>query len=63
MRTTINWQEVNLAEQRLPRTAELDAATDRHPVLVRRGAYNMVLNTPALRLAGITDATEPRPAA
>lgn len=61
IRTTINWQEVNLAEQRLPRTEELDAATDEHPVLVRRGAYNMVLNTPALRRAGITAGTDAPP--
>ncbi|MER7752839.1 amidohydrolase [Kitasatospora sp. NPDC097643] len=61
IRTTVNWQEVNLTEQRLPRTGELDAATDRHPVLVRRGAYNMVLNTPALRLAGITADTDAPP--
>lgn len=61
--TTVNWQEVNLTEQRMPTTAELDTATDRHPVLVRRGAYNMVLNSAALRLAGITAATPTRPAA
>ncbi|MFJ7275219.1 amidohydrolase [Kitasatospora sp. NPDC098663] len=59
--TTVNWQEVLLAEQRLPTTAELDEATADHPVLVRRGAYNMVLNSAALRLAGITDDT-PDPA-
>ncbi|MGW6914326.1 amidohydrolase [Kitasatospora sp. NPDC054939] len=55
--TTVNWQEINLAEQRMPTTEELDRATADHPVLVRRGAYNMVLNSAALRLAGITDAT------
>ncbi|KJS61631.1 amidohydrolase [Streptomyces rubellomurinus] len=59
--TTVNWQEVQLAEQRLPTTEELDTATTDHPVLVRRGAYNMVLNSAALRLAGITDATEAPP--
>lgn len=59
--TTVNWQEVQLAEQRMPTTAELDAATADHPVLVRRGAYNMVLNSAALRLAGITEATEAPP--
>ncbi|GHF55827.1 hypothetical protein GCM10018790_37160 [Kitasatospora xanthocidica] len=61
IRTTINWQEVLLAEQRMPTTEELDAATTDHPVLVRRGAYNMVLNSAALRLAGITDASEAPP--
>ncbi|MFF7995314.1 amidohydrolase [Kitasatospora xanthocidica] len=59
--TTINWQEALLAEQRMPTTEELDAATAEHPVLVRRGAYNMVLNSAALRLAGITDASEAPP--
>ncbi|MFG3227927.1 amidohydrolase [Kitasatospora sp. NPDC048194] len=61
IRTTVNWQEVALAEQRLPTTQELDGATADHPVLVRRGAYNMVLNSAALRLAGITEATEAPP--
>ncbi|MET8629010.1 amidohydrolase [Kitasatospora sp. NPDC004669] len=61
IRTTVNWQEVLLAEQRMPTTRELDAATADHPVLVRRGAYNMVLNSAALRLAGITEATEAPP--
>ncbi|MFE4514176.1 amidohydrolase [Kitasatospora sp. NPDC056783] len=59
--TTVNWQEVLLAEQRMPTIAELDAATAAHPVLVRRGAYNMVLNSAALRLAGITGTTEAPP--
>ncbi|MFJ9694435.1 amidohydrolase [Kitasatospora sp. NPDC101183] len=56
--TTVNWQEVLLAEQRMPTTEELDAVTTDHPVLVRRGGYNMVLNSPALRLAGITEESE-----
>ncbi|MBV2155892.1 amidohydrolase [Kitasatospora sp. SUK 42] len=59
--TTVNWQEVLLAEQRMPTTEELDGATADHPVLVRRGAYNLVLNSAALRLAGITGATEAPP--
>ncbi|MEU9076018.1 amidohydrolase [Kitasatospora sp. NPDC048538] len=59
--TTVNWQEVQLAEQRMPTTEELDGATADHPVLVRRGAYNMVLNSAALRLAGITAATPAPP--
>ncbi|CAM5703987.1 hypothetical protein KAURM247S_01890 [Kitasatospora aureofaciens] len=56
--TTVNWQEVLLAEQRMPTTGELDGAPADHPVLVRRGAYNMVLNSAALRLAGIDGSTE-----
>ncbi|MEU6548910.1 amidohydrolase [Streptomyces sp. NPDC046915] len=57
IRTTTNWQELNLAERRLPTAAELDQATDRHPVLVKRGGHNDVVNTHALRLAGITEDT------
>ncbi|MFE4023232.1 amidohydrolase [Streptomyces sp. NPDC059101] len=55
--TTANWQELNLAERRLPTAAELDGATERHPVLVRRGGHNNVVNTYALRLADITEDT------
>ncbi|MDH6127293.1 hypothetical protein P3T39_004268 [Kitasatospora sp. GP82] len=55
IRTTTNWQELNLAERRMPTAAELDQAADRHPVLVKRGGHNDVVNTYALRLAGITD--------
>lgn len=57
IRTTTNWQELNLAERRMPTAAELDQATDRHPVLVKRGGHNDVVNTRALRLAGITEDT------
>ncbi|MGF1429008.1 amidohydrolase [Kitasatospora sp. LaBMicrA B282] len=61
LRSTINWQEFNLAEHRFPTVAELDAVTTEHPVLLKRGAYNVVLNSTALRLAGI-DADTPDPA-
>jgi predicted amidohydrolase YtcJ len=57
IRTTVNWQELNLAERRLPTTAELDEATDRHPVLVKRGGHNDVVNSYAMNLAGITEQT------
>ncbi|WP_406450567.1 amidohydrolase [Streptomyces sp. NBC_01622] len=57
IRTTTNWQELNLAERRMPTAAELDRATDRHPVLVKRGGHNDVVNSYALRLAGITEDT------
>ncbi|MFD3582022.1 amidohydrolase [Streptomyces sp. NPDC058683] len=57
IRTTTNWQELNLAERRLPTAAELDRATGRHPVLVKRGGHNDVVNSYALRLAGITEDT------
>lgn len=57
IRTTTNWQELNLAERRMPTAAELDQATSRHPVLVKRGGHNDVVNSYALRLAGITEDT------
>lgn len=49
-----------LRERRFPTRAELDAAAPRHPVVVD-GAYALVLNTAALRAAGITRDT-PNPA-
>lgn len=57
IRTTTNWQELNLAERRMPTADELDRATDRHPVLVKRGGHNDVVNGFALRLAGVTEHT------
>lgn len=57
IRTTTNWQELNLAERRMPTASELDTATDRHPVLVKRGGHNDVVNHYALRLAGVTEDT------
>lgn len=61
IRTTANWQELNLAERRMPTAAELDQASDRHPILVKRGGHNVVGNSRALQLAGITEDT-PTPA-
>ena len=58
IRTATNWQELDLAERRMPTATELDQATDRHPVLVKRGGHNDVVNSYALRLAGITEQTE-----
>ncbi|MEV4611491.1 amidohydrolase [Kitasatospora sp. NPDC049258] len=61
IRTTTNWQELNLRERRMPTLAELDAATTEHPVLVKRGGHNDLLNSHALRLAGITAETPEPP--
>lgn len=61
IRTTTNWQELNLAERRMPTAAELDSVSDRHPILVKRGGHNDVANSVALRLAGVTEDT-PEPA-
>ncbi|MFD9634226.1 amidohydrolase family protein [Streptomyces violascens] len=61
IRTTTNWQELNLAERRMPIAAEIDRASGRHPDLVKRGGHNDVVNTYALRLAGITEDTPAPP--
>jgi predicted amidohydrolase YtcJ len=54
IRTSSDWNEWNLAEQRMPQASDLDKATSDHPVLVRRGGHNDVLNTMAMRLVGLT---------
>lgn len=54
------WHENQLAERRFPTAAELDAVAPAHPVAIRRGGHNMVVNSEALRRAGITaDTTNP----
>jgi predicted amidohydrolase YtcJ len=57
IRTSSAWNEWNLAEKRMPVASDLDQATSDHPVVVRRGGHNLVLNTYAMRLAGITRST------
>src|SRR6516162_10224910 len=51
--TSIGWHESNLAENRLPTLAELDAAAPDHPVLARRGGHLAVVNSAALAAAGV----------
>jgi hypothetical protein len=55
------YEETALAERRHPTRHELDAAAPGHPVrLIHRSGHASVLNTPALRAAGIaTDTEEP----
>jgi predicted amidohydrolase YtcJ len=55
--TSIGWHESNLAENRLPTLAELDAAGLGHPVLARRGGHLAVVNSAALEAAGVSAAT------
>jgi len=59
--TSVGWHESNLLENRLPTLAELDAAAPDHPVLARRGGHLAVVNSAALRAAGI-GADTPDPA-
>ena len=51
--TSMGWHESNLAENRLPTGAELDAAAPGHPVFARRGGHLAVANTLALQTAGV----------
>jgi predicted amidohydrolase YtcJ len=59
--TSMGWHESNLAENRLPTLAELDAAAPDHPVFARRGGHLAVANSAALRAAGVS-ADTPDPA-
>ena len=59
--TSMAWHESNLAENRLPTVAELDAAAPGHPVLARRGGHFAIASTAALTAAGIgPDTPDPR---
>jgi predicted amidohydrolase YtcJ len=61
IRTSMAWHESNLAENRLPTIAELDAAAPGHPVLARRGGHFAIASTAALTAAGISpDTGDPR---
>jgi predicted amidohydrolase YtcJ len=59
--TSMGWHESNVAENRLPTLAELDAAAPDHPVLARRGGHLAVANSAALRTAGIGAGTPDPP--
>ena len=53
IRTTLAWQESNLAERRLPTAPELDQASQDHPIWVKRGGHVGVANSLALHMAGL----------
>jgi predicted amidohydrolase YtcJ len=59
--TTTNWQELNLPEKRLPTIQELDEISTVHPIVVRRGGHNMLVNSRALAAANIAKDTVPPP--
>ena len=61
VRTSNAWHESNLAEGRLPTAAELDQASQDHPIWVKRGGHVGVANSLALKLAGITRETQDPP--
>ena len=54
IRTSAAWNELNLAEKRMPVALDFDQATTDHPVLVKRGGHNDVLNSHGMRIAGLT---------
>ena len=59
--TTIAWHESNLAENRVPTLAELNAAAPDHPVLARRGGHFAMVNSAALRAVGVSADTPDPP--
>jgi predicted amidohydrolase YtcJ len=59
--TSMAWHESNLAENRMPTGAELDAVAPSNPVLARRGGHLAVANTAALEVAGVDARTADPP--
>jgi predicted amidohydrolase YtcJ len=56
-----DWHEAQLKEQRLPLRDDLDKIAPQHPVVLVRGGHEYILNSAALALWGISEAT-PEPA-
>ena len=55
------WHEGQIAEARMPTRQELDAISPDNPVYIPRGGHVAVVNSAALRLAGITrDTADPK---
>ncbi len=52
--TATGWQPTNFTENRVPTRDELDKAAPEHPVFLKKGYQNGVVNSKALELAGIT---------
>ena len=57
IQTSNGWNESNLAEKRLPTAAELDRASDEHPILAPRGGHVSVTNSLGLKEMGVTSVT------
>jgi predicted amidohydrolase YtcJ len=51
------WHESQLKEKRLPTRQELDKAAPENPVYIARGGHTVVVNSLALKLAGVTKET------
>jgi predicted amidohydrolase YtcJ len=52
--TATGWQPTNFEENRMPTRQELDQAAPGHPVFLKKGYQNGVVNSLALESAGIT---------
>lgn len=50
----MGWNEGNFKDGRLPSRHDIDPATDQHPVILQRFFNSDVVNTVAMRMAGIT---------
>jgi len=56
------WQQDSLAEKRMPDRLDLDEVAPHHPVMLQRVCYHaVVVNSMALRLAGVTKDTADPP--
>jgi predicted amidohydrolase YtcJ len=53
IQTSNDWNQEQFAEKRLPTAADLDGASEDHPVVARRGGHLAVVNSVALRLSHI----------
>lgn len=58
VQTSASWHEAQLAEGRLPTARELDSVSPGHPVAVRRGGHNLILNSAAMRVVGLHPTAE-----
>jgi hypothetical protein len=54
IQTATGWQATNFEENRMPTKEELDSAAPEHPVFLKKGYQNGVVNSLALQTAGIT---------
>ncbi|KAL0934420.1 amidohydrolase [Colletotrichum truncatum] len=59
--TATDWQEFNLKEKRLPTLKELDTISTKHPIMVRRGGHNVVVNSVIIDMIGVTADTPSPP--
>ena len=56
--TNGDWHEAQLIERRLPLRNDLDTVAPDNPVVVMRGGHHLILNSAALKRAGIDESVE-----